>query len=166
MRTSQKIENNDSLVVARMLVFVKVSERVKARSLRSLTLRCSCRRPLPRCCPAREGSQIKRCGSMWGGKPIVFLTKSGQGRRGQEFLRGAKRGAFFLMEQGGGERAERIEWVSLVVDVAVCSHFAGFIASMLVFINCSLTWNFELHGCICQKPNPNLVVVGVVDLVG
>jgi len=32
------------------------------------------------------------------------------------------------MEQGGGERAKRIEWVSLVVDVAVCSHFAKSIA--------------------------------------
>jgi len=34
------------------------------------------------------------------------------------------------------KRVKRIEWnnVSLVVDVAVCSHFAGFIASVLVFI--------------------------------
>ena len=35
----------------------------------------------------------------------------------------------FLMEQGGGKRAKRIGWVSLVVDVAVCSHFAHFIAN-------------------------------------
>jgi len=32
------------------------------------------------------------------------------------------------------KRAKRIEWVSLAVDVAVCSHFAGFIASMFVFL--------------------------------
>jgi len=38
------------------------------------------------------------------------------------------------MEQGGGERVKIIEWVSLVVDVGGCSHFAGFIASMLVFL--------------------------------
>jgi len=34
----------------------------------------------------------------------------------------------FLMKQGGGERAERIEWnnnnVSFIVDVVGCSHFA------------------------------------------
>ena len=28
------------------------------------------------------------------------------------------------------KRAKRIEWVSLVVDVAFCSHFAGFIAHL------------------------------------
>jgi len=39
-------------------------------------------------------------------------------------LRRAKRGAF-LMEQGGGERAKRTEWVSLLVNVVICSHFAG-----------------------------------------
>jgi len=49
-----------------------------------------------------------------------------------EILRRAKRGAI-LMKQGGGERVKRIKWVSLVVDVAVYSHFADFIASMLVF---------------------------------
>ena len=32
------------------------------------------------------------------------------------------------------KRAKRIEWVSLVVDVAVCSHFARSIASILVFL--------------------------------
>ena len=31
-------------------------------------------------------------------------------------------------------KAKRIEWVSLVVDVAVCSHFARSIASILVFL--------------------------------
>jgi len=34
------------------------------------------------------------------------------------------------MEQGGGERTKRIEWVSSVVDVGDCSHFAHFIASI------------------------------------
>jgi len=32
------------------------------------------------------------------------------------------------------KRVERFEWVSLVVDVAVCSNLARFIAVLLVFI--------------------------------
>ena len=47
------------------------------------------------------------------------------------FLRRAKRGVF-LMEQGGGERVKRIEWVSSVVDVGGCNHFAGFIARVFL----------------------------------
>ena len=37
------------------------------------------------------------------------------------------------MKDERNERAKRIGWVSLVVDVAVRSHFAHLIASMLVF---------------------------------
>ena len=36
----------------------------------------------------------------------------------------------FLTEHESNKRAKRIGWVSLVVDLAVCSHFAHFVASM------------------------------------
>ena len=48
-------------------------------------------------------------------------------RKRPSLLRRAKRGPF-LMKDERNERAKRIEWVSLVVDVAVCSHIEGFIA--------------------------------------
>tara|TARA_B110000305_G_scaffold235873_1_gene296286 strand:+ start:18 stop:698 length:681 start_codon:yes stop_codon:yes gene_type:complete len=47
-------------------------------------------------------------------------------------LRQAKRGAFIINDERK-ERAKQIGLVSLVVDEAVCSNFAHFIASMLVF---------------------------------
>jgi len=41
------------------------------------------------------------------------------------------------MKDERNERAKRIGLVSFVVDVAVCSHFAHFIASILVFLKAS-----------------------------
>jgi len=41
------------------------------------------------------------------------------------------------MKQEQNERAKRIELISLVVGVTIFSHFAGLIASILVFIHSS-----------------------------
>ena len=61
------------------------------------------------------------------------------------------------MEQGGGERAERIEWnnVSSVVDVAVCSHFAGvhrsIFFSLQIGVQMTLIWTFPEQSLCAHK---------------
>jgi len=63
-------------------------------------------------------------------------------------LRRAKRGAF-LMEQGRGERVKIIEWVSIVVDVAVCSYFGGIHGSSLpqgsLARSLTILWLVDVH---------------------
>jgi len=58
------------------------------------------------------------------------------------------------------KRVKRIEWVSLVVEVTVCSHFAGFIESMLVFFKASSLRSLTR----CVPAHDNVVIVGCVNL--
>jgi len=51
----------------------------------------------------------------------------------------------------------RIEWVSLVVDVAVCCHFARFIASILVFLKAR-----SLRSLTClSRPSSSIFAISV-----
>ena len=112
--------------IASMLVFTK------ARSLRSLTpFGPLSTNKTPRYANKSTSFKFLRSSPMQNSlAPILILLLRRRAKRSE-----ARRGAF-LMKHERTKRAKRIEWgsVSSVVDVAVCSHFAGFIASILGFL--------------------------------